>query len=277
MYTIKIILLLVLLSSVTYADQLESILQKNYNNNHFKQYNNYSMQKQDKKMPVLMHKNGSKRTKLYFEQFQDNTDYEKHLFVYHSGRYKGLKLLLNFDKEQTSVNIWVPQLKKTIGVNTFNKHNFWNGSNFTYAEVLLKNLDDCTYEVIGKSDYKAQNDNLENFKVKNYCSTQHKTVIKVKSTPKKEALYDYSISYIDDKTYHDYKVEFYKDKKLVKTIEKCWYKPNKDIVLVGYWHAKNHINKSESLIYIPKESHIYNTNFSENFFTKLKLHQNKKI
>ena len=78
MNTIKILLLFFFFSVGVNADNLEKILQVNYDNNHFKQYNNYSMQKQNRKMPVLMHKNGAKRSKLYFEQFQDNNDFEKH-------------------------------------------------------------------------------------------------------------------------------------------------------------------------------------------------------
>lgn len=278
MDTLKIILLFFILSAGINADTLENILQENYNNNHFKEYNNYSMQKQKRKMPILFHKKGKRQSKLYFEQFQDNSDAEKHLFVYHSGRYKGLKVLLKLQEKDIDVDIWVPQLRKTIGVSSFEKFKVWNKSNFTYYEILLKNFNDCTHEIIGKASTYTQSKSLDTFHVHNYCSPEEKSIIKIKSTPKESsAPYDYSISYIDERSYHDYKVEYYKDNKLTKTLEKCWYQPKKDITLVGYWYAKNHLNQTESLIYIPKESHIYNTTFSKHFFEIPELHKDKKI
>lgn len=278
MILIKTILLFFILSVGLYADDLKKIVKATYDNNHFTKYENYSMQKQKRKMPILFHKKGKRQSKLYFEQFQDNSDSEKHLFVYHSGRYKGLKVLLKIDEEKTDVDIWVPQLKKTIGVSSFDKSKFWNGSNFTYAEILLKNLDDCTYEILGQTHCHPHSRDLDSFKVDNYCVVEKKSIVKVKSTPKHSpALYDYSISYIDEKTSHDYKIDYFRDDKLVKTIEKGWYKESEGRVLVGYWYAKNHEDETESLIYIPKGSHIYNTKFSKSFFEKARLHQDKKL
>jgi len=276
MFLIKYLFTVLLLSITTYAISLDDIILKNYTWNHFKTFSDYSMQRADNQMPVLMHKVNNKISKLYFEQYQINADKEKHLFVYHSGKYKNIKILIELDEKDTQVNIWLPQLRKTRRFFTFKKSDSWNGSNFTYGDILLIRPDDEKHEILGAEAIYTNPEVLKIFKVKNWWKAQKREIIKIKSTPKSKLLdYDYRISYIDKEYFFDYKIVYFKNNIATKLLEKTWHQKQDGVSLLGYWYAKDLIKNTESLIYIPKSSNLYNVNISKNKFSK--YHLNKKI
>ena len=269
-----IILLPIMLNGYT----LNDIILKNYSWNHFQTFNNYAMQKSDDNMPVLMHKIGNKISRLYFEQYQINTEKEKHIFVYHSGRYKNIKILIELDNKDTEVNIWLPQLRKTRRFYTFKKTDSWNGSNFTYGDILLIHPNDENHEIIGIETINTNLAVLKKFKIKDHWESKNKSIIKIKSTPKRDILnYDYRISYIDIEYFFDYNVTYFKNNIPIKLVEKAWYEKKGGVSLLGYWYAKNLISNTESLIYIPKSSSFYNVNLSKDFFSKHKLNKHIHI
>ena len=241
------------------------IIDENYKQNHFKELHNYSVHKNQKVLPSLIHKNGNSLSTLYFEKYQTNQDKEKHLFVYQSGRYKGTKVLIELSGGDVAVNAWIPQLRKSRRLTTFKHDESWNGTNFTYADILLRRPFDEKHSIQGEDKLSVNTANLMSFQRVNYCPTEYKNVISIKSIPKKET------------TAYDYRIEYYKNEKLIKTIEKGWYAISKDIKIQAYIHATNHKNKTQSLIYIPQSSHTYNNKISKHFFSKLSLHKKKYI
>ena len=256
------------------ASTLEDIIFKNYNHNHFKTFHNYSMQVSGEDMPMLMHKTGKKISKLYFEQYQLNDKKEKHIFIYHSGIYKNIKVLIEIEEQNTQVNVWLPQFRKTRRIISFRKSDPWNGTNFTYGDILLIHPKDEIHEILGYKRIQTNTQKLENFKVKNYWNIKEKETIKIKSTPKNANLnYDHRISYIDKEYYFDYIVEYYKNSVLIKRLEKVWHDKKDGVSILGYWYAKNFLLNTESLIYIPKSSTVFNSNLNKKNFSKNMLHK----
>jgi len=267
--------LIILLPIVLNGYTLNDIILKNYSWNHFKTFDNYAMQKYNNNMPVLIHKKGNKISRLYFEQYQINTEKEKHIFVYHSGRYKNIKILIELDEKDAEVNIWLPQLRKTRRFYTFKKSNSWNGSNFTYGDILLVHPNDEEHEIIGVETISTNHAVLKKFKIKNQSKSENKNIIKIKSTPKIDVLdYDYRVSYIDRDYFFDYNITYFKNNIPIKLLEKAWYEKKGEVSLLWYWYARNLISNTESLIYIPKSSNFYNVYISKDFFSKHKLNKN---
>jgi len=271
-------ILILFLPIMLNAYTLNDIILKNYSWNHFKSFDNYAMQEFNNKMPVLIHRVGRKTSRLYFEQYQINTDKEKHIFVYHSGKYKNIKILIELGNRDTEVNIWLPQLRKTRRFYTFKKSDSWNGSNFTYGDILLISPDDEIHEMIGIDSININQAKLESFKVENHWKSQKKSIIKIKSTPKFPTLnYDYRVSYIDKDYFFDYNITYFKKDVAIKLVEKAWHKEKDGVSLLGYWYAKNLISNTESLIYIPKSSSFYNIKLSKEFFSRYKLNRHLHI
>ncbi len=143
-------------------------------------------------------------TRLYFEQYQDNTDDEKHIFVYHSGTHQGVQILIELDEPKTEVNAWIPQLRKTRRFVTFDKTESWNGSNFTYGEMMLVRPTDETHQMLDSHSFTTNARGLDAFMVINYCQSSTRDIIKIKSTPKDDTMgYDYRVSYVDQDSFHD--------------------------------------------------------------------------
>jgi len=81
---------------------------------------------------------------------------------------------------------------------------------------------------------------------KSSCIPQGKTVYKLKSTTKfKNWWYDYRISYVDTKSFADYRTDYFKGGKKIKRIDRDWktlpnYRGNDPRhVSWGYWYGKN--------------------------------------
>jgi len=137
----------------------------------------------------------------------------------------------------------------------------WGGLDFTFGDVVLRKPKDETHEYLGKEIFESCLEGMDIPKKhrnrytrhlpKNSCTSKGKEVYKVKSTTKFENWwYDYRISYVDTRTFADYRTEYYKNGKKIKFIDRDWRSLNLDdprALAWGYWYGKNFETVGEDL------------------------------
>jgi len=193
----------------------------------------------------------------------------KDVALFHSGKLMGTGMLItDFEDDNKSQDyaIWLPALEKLRKFSEPPHDDSWGGTDFTFGDIYLRKPQHETHEILGNtifstcletmqlSDKEKRNKYLRQLHGAQ-CAHKGKKVYQLKSTHKtKNWWYDYRISYIDTKTFADYRVEYYKNGKQIKFIDKDWMSMNIDDPRGIYWrymYAKNLTNGHESMINIP--------------------------
>ncbi len=264
------------------ADQ---IMDQVYFVNHFYAFKNYGIGKKGKKITVLVNKSaGKKPTTITLERYLNNNYSDdpainaRDLAIFRSGKLRGTGMLITDFKDQSksqSYAIWIPSLRKIRRFAEPAQDDAWGGTDFTFGDVTLRKPHMETHELLGKETFKGclgaveLKDNEKNRYTRHLpkasCAADGKEVYKVKSTTKfKNWWYDYRISYIDTKSFADYRTEFFKDGKKIKVIDRDW-RPVKGAtdprqVVWGYWYGETFATKHQTWAVIPPEVVTYNDN-----------------
>ena len=243
------------------ADQ---IIEQVYFVNHFYGFKNYAIVDKDDKITVLVIKSeGKTPTTNTLERYLNN-DYPEgdaikaeDLAIFRSGKLKGTGMLITDyqdDAKSQSYMIWLPALRKIRRFAEPAQDDAWGGSDFTFGDVALRKPVHETHELLGKETfndclgYMAIGDDEQTRYTKDLpksgsCSPKGKEVYKVKSTTKFENWwYDYRISYIDAKSFADYRTEYFKGNDKVKVVDRDWVPlgtgNDPRAVGWGYWYGK---------------------------------------
>ena len=279
------------------ADQLAEQV---YFVNQFHAFNRYSIEKEKRIVTVIVNRSkGRKPTTLTVERFKNN-DYtdgsvrSKELAIFRSGKLRGTGMLIvdfEDDSKPQAYSIWLPALRKIRRFAEPPHDDAWGGTDFTFGDVILRKPIHETHELLGKETFneclKAMEvpDNQRNKYMKTLpepsCEPKGKEVYKLKSTTKfSNWWYDYRISYVDTKTFADYRTEYFKGGKKIKLLDRDWKTLGKDDpreLSWGYWYATDLKTGHETWAVIPEKVVRYNTTDKDaKFWTESTLRKIKR-
>ncbi len=259
------------------------VANQNYFVNHFYSFDNYGISKKGKEVTalILRSKNSNPLT-LTLERYLNNNPKKsgvnaQDLAIFRSGKLKGTGMLITDFKDQSksqSYEIFIPSIRKVRRFAQPARDDAWGGSDFTFGDVTLRKPNHENHELLGTTimsgclgimkDIK-RNKYTQNADIKPDCSVDGKSVYKLKSTAKDANWwYDNRVSYIDSKTFADYRTEYFKGGKHIKTIDRSWIPAGLSdprSSYWGYWYGINHSTGHETLAFIPlgvtKVNHKY--------------------
>jgi len=242
--------------------------------NQFHGFKRYAIVKKGKKITVILNKAKGKKAKtLTVERYKKN-DWDdpsvrsKEIAIFRSGKLRGTGMLIvDFadDSKPQSYSIWLPALRKIRRFAQPALDDSWGGTDFTFGDVILRKPFHDTHELLGKETFNDCLGAIEGVKTKwikempkPSCRPKGKEVYKLKSTSKFENWwYDHRITYVDAKSFADYRTEYFKNGEKIKVIDRDWVPldvendPRK--VGWGYWYGKTFKTGHETFAVIPDE------------------------
>ncbi len=277
--------------------------------NHFYALKNYGITNDNKdpqksvraepgKITVIVNKSaGSEPTTITVERYLNN-DYSdgvtngQDIAIFRSGKLAGTGMLITDfvdDSKSQSYSIWLPALRKIRRFAEPAHDDAWGGTDFTFGDVTLRKPKDETHELMGKETFndclgaiskqEAENKYLPN-PPEAACSHKGKEVYKLKSTTKRENWwYDYRISYVDTKTFADYRTDYFKGDKKVKVIDRDWQTLGQDDPRAqywGYWYGKSFDSGHETWAVIPRDIVQFNQPWDADFWSESTLRKIKR-
>ena len=280
------------------ADQLADQV---YFVNHFYVFNNYAITEKDKEITVLVSKSkGKKPTTNTLERYLNNKYSDgvvkaKDLAIFRSGKLRGTGMLITDftdDAKSQSYSIWLPALRKIRRFAEPAHDDAWGGTDFTFGDVTLRKPQHETHELMGKDTFKGclgfmeipadqQSRYTKDLPTAGACDHDGKEVYKLKSTTKYENWwYDYRLSYVDSKTFADYRTEYFKDGNMIKVIDRDWRKASGSddprAVAWSYWYGKTLATEHETWAVIPESVVVTNGDFEDDLWTEKTLRKIKK-
>jgi len=280
------------------ADQ---IIEQVYFVNHFYAFKNYAITKQKRDITVLVIKGeGKKPTTNTLERYLNN-DYAEgaikaqDLAIFRSGKLKGTGMLITDyvdDAKTQSYMIWLPALRKIRRFAQPSHDDAWGGSDFTFGDVALRKPFHETHELLGKETFNdclghiafGEGENTrytKNLPKEGACDHKGKDVYKVKSTTKFENWwYDYRVSYIDAKTFADYRTDYFKGGEQVKVIDRNWVPLGKSddprAVGWGYWYGKTLATGNQTWAVIPANVNAVDGTYKKDWWSEKTLRKIKR-
>jgi hypothetical protein len=261
----------------------KAVMEQVYFVNHFYAFKNYSIEKVKRNITVIVKRSqGKAPLTLTVERFlnneyrDDNVVKAKDLAVFRSGKLRGMGMLITDyedDAKSQEYLAWLPALRKIRRFAQPAHDDAWGGTDFTFGDVTLRKPMHETHELLGTQTFGVALDTLvlkegeKNKYMKNLPTATDEfkgaEVYKVKSTTKfKDWWYDHRITYVDTKTFADYRTEYFKNGKQVKVLDKNWQPiagQSDPRALRWYaWYGKNLETGHESLAYIPEVVTKYN-------------------
>jgi hypothetical protein len=167
----------------------------------------------------------------------------------------------------------------------------WGGTDFTFGDVVLRKPHNETHELLGKAKFSGclgameipadqQSKYTKDLPTKGACDHDGKEVYKLKSTTKFENWwYDYRVSYVDAKTFADYRTEYFKGDKMIKIIDRDWKSLNMDDPRASawsYWYGKTLDTNHETWAVIPQSVVVANGGEDEELWTETTLRKIKR-
>jgi len=260
------------------ADQ---VMEQVYFVNHFYSLDNYGIGKKGRNITVIVSRSeGKKPSTLTVERYLNNSYDDgvvatKDLAIFRSGKLKGTGMLITDyadDAKSQSYAIWLPALRKIRRFAEPAHDDAWGGTDFTFGDVMLRKPQHESHKILGTETFadclgamevpKNQRNKYMKKLPEGSCVSKGKTVFKVESTPKRENWwYDSRVSYVDTKSYADYRTDFFKDGQKIKTIDRDWQSFGMDDVRAqfwGYWYGKTYNTGHETWAVIPNSVVIKN-------------------
>ena len=281
------------------APSADQIIEQVYFVNHFYALKNYSIVEDGDTITVLINKSaGEAPTTNTVERhlnnaYSDGVTKAKDIAIFRSGKLNGTGMLIVDyvdDAKSQSYSIWLPALRK---IRRFAEPAFddaWGGTDFTFEDVYLRKPFHETHELMGKEAFKdclkvmelqdsEKNKYMQNLP-KPACDVKGKEVYKVKSKTKfKNWYYDERVSYIDTKTFADYRTEYFKDGKMTKIIDRAWSSLKQSDPRAqkwDYWYGKDLNTGHETWAVIPASVVKFNREMDPNFWSETTLEKIKR-
>ena len=280
------------------ADQ---VMDQVYFVNHFYAFKNYAITKKGRDITVLVIKGEGKRPTTNTLERYLNNDYSdgvvkaQDLAIFRSGKLRGTGMLITDyedDAKSQSYMIWLPALRKIRRFAQPAHDDAWGGSDFTFGDVTLRKPFHETHELLGKETFNEclgymaigegeQTRYTKKLPKEGACDHKGKEVYKVKSTTKFENWwYDDRVSYIDAKTFADYRSEYFKDGKKIKVIDRHWVplggSDDPRAVGWGYWYGTTLDTGNQTWAVIPSKVNAVDASYDENWWSERTLRKIKK-
>jgi hypothetical protein len=281
------------------APTADQIIEQVYFVNHFYALKNFSITEDGDTITVIINKAAGEAPTTNTVERHLNNDYSdgstkaKDIAIFRSGKLNGTGMLIVDyvdDAKSQSYSIWLPALRK---IRRFAEPAFddaWGGTAFTFEDVYLRKPFHETHELLGKETFKdclgamTLQDSEKNKYMQNLpkaaCDAKGKEVYKVKSKTKfKNWYYDERISYIDTKTFADYRTEYFKDGKMTKVIDRAWSTLGQSDPRAqkwDYWYGKSLDTGFETWAVIPPSVVKFNREMDPNFWSETTLEKIKR-
>ncbi|MCP5407084.1 MAG: outer membrane lipoprotein-sorting protein [Chromatiaceae bacterium] len=274
----------------------DEIAQQVYFVNHFYAVKNYGITKKDRAITVLVNKAaGETPTTITLERFLNN-DYDDgainamDLAIFRSGKLRGTGMLITDftdDNKSQSYAIWLPALRKIRRFAEPAHDDAWGGTDFTFGDVTLRKPSDETHELLGTETFNDCLGAIDGVEVKYLpdppqpsCEHKGKSVYKLKSTTKRQNWwYDERISYIDTKTFADYRTDYFKGGEKVKVIDRDWGSlglADQRAQTWKYWYGKTFATGHETWAVIPEEVVEFNQEWEKSMWSEQTLRKIKR-
>lgn len=281
--------------------------------NHFRAVDNYAIEKKGNDITWLAYKtrNGKYRFRTlerYLNNVNDaeNEIFSKDLVVFrYPGAVNGTGILIIDYADQTrsqSVNIWLPALRKPRRFAQPHHDDAYAGTDWTYGDVSLRKPVHESHELLRVENFAAADGGnilktvtVPQAKQKPFMTwlpdsdmlTIDRECFVVKSTTRFEDYwYDYRISWIDTKTFADYRTLYYKNNKLVKQIDRLWRpmrnqpgSPDIEDPRAQYWvmwYGKTLLTGHETMAIIPPSVNVWNDEVDNSFWSLQTLEKLKR-
>jgi len=208
------------------------------------------------------------------------------MVLFHSGKLRGTGMLITEyvdDNKDQLYAVWLPALEKIRRFAEPPHDDSWGGTDFTFGDIYLRKPRHETHELLGeatfedclgamalsdremKDRYLAQLDAPQ-------CGHKGKAVFKLKSTTKfPNWWYDYRISYVDSKTFADYRTEYFKNGEMIKVIDRDWASLGLEdprAQFFRYWYGKTLATGNETMISVPEAVIEWNKDEDNNFWSE---------
>ncbi len=275
------------------------IAQQVYFVNHFYPLKNYSIIRKGRRdITILMSRSKGKRPRIITVERHLNNDYDdgivqsKDLAIFRSGKLKGTGLLITDyvdDQKSQSYSIWLPSLRKIRRFAEPAHDDAWGGTDFTFGDVALRKPKDEDHalvetkifgECLNAMDLKGFKTRYLKTAPEASCTAKDHEVYVLRSTSKfNDWWYDYRISYVDTKSFADYRTVFFKDGQQVKLIDRDWQPLDIDdprAMSWQYWYGKTFATDHETWAVIPQTVVRYNQDVSAKFWTERTLRKIKR-
>jgi hypothetical protein len=272
----------------TQTPTADGIADQVYFVNHFYPFKNYAIKDTRDAITVLVLRTGGGSVTTNTLSRYLNNDYPpggeinaKDLAIFHSGKLRGTGMLIvdfTDDARSQSYSIWLPAIRKIRRFAQPAHDDAWGGSDFTFGDVTLRKPFHETHELLGTETFNDCLGAMANVEARNLtppepaCDHKGKDVYKLKSSTKfPNWWYDYRISYVDTKTFADYRTEFFKNDEKVKVIDRHWISMGLDDPRAqswGYWYGTTLGTGHETWAVIPQEVVEVNADIPESFWSE---------
>jgi hypothetical protein len=220
----------------------EQVAEQVYFANHFYAFKNFMIRRRSGRMSAIVNRfKGGKITLTAVERYLNNNYHDgvvrsKDLAIFRSGNLRGTGILVTdyvAEDRSQSYNAWLPELRKVRRFAQPNQADAWGGTVFTFGDVTLRSPKDESHKVLGVRRFGhclGAIDRIVGKQIryagrlpKGACRHKNKKVYILRSTTKlKDWWYDYRISYVDVRSFADYRTVYIKDGKIVKVIDRDW-------------------------------------------------------
>ena len=272
----------------------DEVIRQVYLVNHFRLLKNVSIETKKNAVSVIIYRKGDNKPNFTTVKRYINNDYDdgvvhyEDLAIFTSGRLRGMGILvtdyLDTTKSQRNL-VWLPVLRKVRRFSQPAHEDSWGGTDFTYGDVTLRKPDDEKHTFIEKKVFadclqimnlpkKHRSWHMKTLPDAPVCDHKDKEVYLIRSEKNQDWWYDYRISYVDVKTFGDYRTDYFKEGKEIKRIYRDWGSLPLDdprALFWKFWYGKSFSTNHETMAIVPKSTFRWNTNKKPSLWTEKTL------
>ncbi len=272
----------------------DAIAQQVYFVNHFYAVRNVSFERKGKNHIAVLAKRpkDGRASTDSFRRFLNNAYQEgaikaRDMVLFHSGSLLGSGILVtdyNDDSKTQSYSVWLPETRKLNEFTEPAQDTAWSDSDFTYGDVYLRKPEHEKHELLGTatlddclgamklSDREASKTYLKQLS-EPQCEHKGKAVYQLKSTSTFDNWwYDHRISYVDTRTFADYRTDYFRNGKQVKRIDRDWTPmPGIDdprAQFWRYWYGTTTETGHETMVNVPASMVQWNKDMESDFWSE---------
>ena len=217
------------------------------------------------------------------------------LTIFKSGKLRGTGILVDDYSEQKPMQIrmWMPALRKIRRFSEPALDDIWGGSHLTYGDLYLRRPEHESHALKSMTEALGCLSDAASFNrwaqayldnaLEPWCASRDKKILLLKSTPVQASpWYDYRLRWIDAETYAEYQVEYYRQDRLVKRLQKNWHAVDMAEPRAQLWNFWSVIvfdgdqRAGESLAWIDEHSYQWNQSIDTRIWSEKTLRQIKR-
>lgn len=278
----------------------EQMIEQVYFVNHFYAMKNVAIETKGRVLTVIVTRSAGRQAttntvKRYINnEYSDGVIKSKDLAIFTSGSLRGTGMLVTDfvdDKQSQSYSVWLPALRKVRRFAQPAHEDAWGGTDFTFDDVTLRKPHHETHQLLETRIFGSclafmsvpeaeKNWYMKSLPTAETCDHKDKEVYLVKSTHKDPKWwYQYRVSYIDTKSFADYRTEYFKDGNMIKIIDRDWgdlQTGDPRGLFWKFWYGKILSTGHETIAVVPREVFTFNTGKKESLWSEETLSRIKE-